>query len=128
MWDEGYGLVYFDTFGTKRFDYYALVRSDGYHLEATLWRDRKRKRDVRVSKLHVARADRRSFTVTVPLRKMKIPRSRRSYRWYVETIAVDDGACPRSCLDRAPNRGAVAEPVPGGTPLPTIVPTSTAAP
>ena len=125
IWDQGYGLVYLDTFGSGRFDYYALVRSNGYSLDATLWRDRKHKRDYRVSKLHVARSTHRSFTVKIPLRKLKIPKARLAYRWYVQTI-VSSGVCPRSCFDRAPDSGAVAEPIPGrkppSTPPPTIVP------
>jgi hypothetical protein len=131
IWDQGYGLVYLDTFGGGRFDYYALVRSDGYSLQATLWRDRKSKADSRVARLHAARANHRSFTVKIPLRKLKLPASRLTYRWYVETI-LSSGACPRSCLDRAPDSGAVAEPIPGRkpptTPPPTILPTLTTSP
>jgi hypothetical protein len=131
IWDEGYGLVYLDTFGKGRFDYYALVRSDGYALEATLWRDRKKKADNRVAKLHVARSNHKSFTVKIPLRKLKLPKARLTYRWYVETI-VSSEVCPRSCFDRAPDSGAVAEPIPGrkppSTPPPTIVPSITVTP
>jgi hypothetical protein len=131
VWDQGYGLVYLDTFGEGRFDYYALVLSNGYSLNGTLWRDRKKKADYRVAKLHVARANRRSFTVKIPLGKLKIPDARLTYRWYAETI-VSSGACPRSCLDRAPDSGAVTEPVPGRepptTPPPTIVPSLTVTP
>lgn len=131
IWDTGYGLVFLDTFGNGRFDYYALVRSDGYALDGTLWRDRKKKSDRRVAKLHVARADHRSFTVTIPLRKLAIPKARLTYRWYVETIA-SGGPCPRTCIDRAPDKGAVTEPIPGRkaatTPPPTIIPPVTPSP
>jgi hypothetical protein len=121
IWDKGYALVYFDAFGDDHFDHYALVRSNGFGLEGTLWRDRKRKDDVRAGKLHVARSNGRSFTVRVPLRRLDIPRNRLVYRWYVQTILVN-GRCPRSCLDRAPDDGAVTEPVPEPPPPSTIPP------
>lgn len=131
IWDQGYGLVYLDTFGSSRYDYYALVRSNGFSLRASLWRDRKSAKDARVSTLHVARADHRSFTVEIPLRKLSIPRSRLVYRWYAETVVTSE-ACPRSCLDRAPDEGGVTEPVPGHkpptTPPPTILPSLTPTP
>lgn len=122
IWDKGYGLVYFDSFGDEHFDHYALVRSNGFALEATLWRDRKRRDDVRVGKLHVARTDKRSFTVRVPLRRLDIPQARLVYRWYAQTIVVTRD-CPRTCFDRAPNDGAVTEPVP--EPAPPISPPPT---
>ena len=131
IWDQGYGLVYLDTFGGGRFDYYALVESDGYSLNASLWRDRRKKSDRRTSKLHVARAGRRSFTVKIPLRKLKLPDARLTYRWYVETIMSND-VCAHPCFDRAPDSGAVAEPIPGrqppSTPPPTIIPSLTPTP
>jgi hypothetical protein len=131
IWDEGYGLVYLDTFGGGRFDYYALVSSDGYSLNASLWRDRQKKSDHRVRKLHVARATRRSFTIKIPLSRLKIPDARLTYRWYVETI-MSNGACARPCFDRAPDAGAATEPIPGRkpptTPPPTIIPSLTPTP
>jgi hypothetical protein len=127
IWDKAYGLVHVDALGDEHFDHYALVRSNGFGLEATLWRDRRRRKDVRVGKLHVARADKRSFTVRLPLRRLDMPDARVFYRWYVQTIAVTR-SCPRSCFDRAPDAGAVTEVVPGpdptssGPPTPSIPP------
>ena len=126
IWDKGYALVHLDAFGDEHFDHYALVRSNGFALEATLWRDRKRKDDVRAGKLHVARTNKRSFTVRVPLRRLDMPESRLFYRWYVQTIVVT-GRCPRSCFDRAPDDGAVTEVVPQpppttSSPIPSIPP------
>ncbi|HEY7873871.1 MAG TPA: hypothetical protein VIG64_01995 [Actinomycetota bacterium] len=129
IWDKGYALVYFDVLGNEHFDHYALVGSNGFGLEGSLWRDRRQKPDARIGALHVARSDRRSFTVRVPLRRLDIPRARLTYRWYVQTILVN-GRCPRSCLDRVPNDGAVTEPVPEPNvtsppptpPLPSITP------
>lgn len=122
IWDKGYGLVRVDALGDDHFDHYALVRSNGYALDATLWRDRKRKDDVRVGRLHVARSDRRSFSVRIPLRRLQMPDARPFYRWYVETIAVTR-RCPRACLDRAPDDGSVTEVVAGPSPTTTRLPT-----
>lgn len=136
IWDKGYGLVYVDALGDEHFDHFALVRSNGYALEASLWRDRKKKDDVRVGRLHVARSDRRSFTVRIPLGRLDMPEARLFYRWYVQTIAVTR-RCPRSCFDRAPDEDAVTEFVtrPGPTttgstipPIPPITPSPSASP
>ena len=121
IWDKGYGLVHLDAFGDGHFDYFALVRSNGHGLEAALWRDRKKKDDARLGKLHVARSDRRSFTVEVPTRRLHIPQARVFYRWYVQTIAVTRN-CPRSCFDRAPDHGAVTEFVRRPPPTSTLPP------
>jgi hypothetical protein len=121
IWDKGFGLVHIDAFGDEYYDHYALVRSNGFGLEASLWRDRKRKDDVRVGKLEVARTNRRSFTVRIPLERLKIPDARVFYRWYVQTIVT--GVCPRSCFDRAPDKGAVTEFISQPPPQSTIPPT-----
>ena len=122
IWDKGYGLVHLDAFGDEHYDHYALVRSNGFALEASLWRDRKSKDDVRVGALNVARTNKRSFTVRVPLRRLHIPDARLFYRWYVQTIVVSR-SCPRTCFDRAPDDGAVTELVPQPQPTPSAPPT-----
>jgi hypothetical protein len=122
IWDKGYGLVYLDAVGDEHYDHFALVRSNGFRLEATLWRDRKHKDDVRIGALHVARTNKRSFTVRVPLRRLDIPEARLFYRWYVQTIVVTR-RCPRSCFDRAPDEGAVTEVVPQPSPPTSPPPT-----
>ena len=38
--DRGYVLVYFDSRGGERFDFYALARSNGKEIVARLYRDR----------------------------------------------------------------------------------------
>jgi hypothetical protein len=127
IWDKGYGLVHLDAFGDDHFDHYALVRSNGFALEASLWRNRKSKDDVRLGKLHVARTNQRSFTVRVPLGRLDMPQSRLFYRWYVQTIVVTR-SCPRSCFDRAPDDGAVTELVPQPEPPTSPPPTPTLSP
>lgn len=122
IWDKGFGLIHIDAFGDEHYDHYALVRSNGFALEASLWRDRKKKDDVRAGKLRVARTNKRSFTVQVPLRRLDMPDARVFYRWYAQTIVVAAG-CPRSCFDRAPDDGAVTEFIPQPPPPSTIPPT-----
>lgn len=110
IFDRGYVLVFFDTFGSSRFDYYALVRSRGNRLEASLWRDFRRSNDRQRARLLVRRRNRRSVNVIVPLRKMYVGR-RVHYGWRVQTL-MTSRTCRRVCFDLAPDEGAVMEPVP----------------
>lgn len=125
IWDRGYVLVYLDTFGTTRYDYYALVRSNGYRMNGVLFRDRLGKPDRRISRLRTWRANRRSVSVRVPLTKVRIGERRRHYSWYVQTLMTSK-RCRRVCFDRAPDAVGVIEPLPDATPTPT--PTSTPTP
>lgn len=137
IWDRGYALVYLDTEGGNRFDKYALIRSTGFSLEGTLWRDRKVKSDVKIGKLAVWRRSDHSVTVRVPLRKLDIPVARTYYRWFTETL-FSSKSCRTVCIDRVPDAGAVEEPLiettPSPTPtitptvLPTLTPTPTESP
>lgn len=126
MWDAGYVMVRFDTFGTKRFDYYALVRSNGKRLLGTLVRDRANKPDFDVTSIAAWHPRPRVVKVRVPLKKMYFGDKRVHYRWRVETLFLTP-RCPRTCLDNAPDRGAVHETVPWLTasPAPSETPTAT---
>lgn len=125
IFDYGFTLVHLDTISTPRFDYYALVRSDGIKLRASLWRDRATKRDYRIAKLSVWRQDRSNITMRVPLRLMKVGGRRVTYGWIVETIFTSD-ECRRTCLDFAPDEGRIDEPLP--LPEPTASPTPSPTP
>ena len=127
MQDRGFALVNLDTFGNPRFDYYALIGSNGSRMKATLWRDRVSKRDRRVSKLAVWRADSRSVSARVPLSKMKRGSKRLEYRWYVITLYTNH-KCKQVCIDRIPNRGAIRDPNGRKPPTPTVSPTPTVTP
>jgi hypothetical protein len=111
IWDKGFFLVRFDTYGGKRFDYYALVRSDGRQMLASSWRDRRRQHPDRyLGPLVEWRPNRRSVTVRVDLSDMYLGgRNRLTYRWKVETMFTSRH-CHRVCFDRAPNKKAVTEP------------------
>ena len=122
MQDRGFALVNLDTFGNSRFDYYALIGSNGSRMKGTLWRDRVSKRDRRVSKLAVWRADSRSVSARVPLSRMKRGTKRLEYRWYVITLHTNY-KCKQVCIDRIPNRGAISDPNGRKPPTPTVTPT-----
>jgi hypothetical protein len=107
--DRGYLLVFFDTFGDDRSDYYALVRSNGREMKARLMRDPRRARDRRIAYLTAWRRDKRSVSVRVPLRRMTTPR--RWFVWRVETLLTGP-RCKRVCFDVAPPSGR-REPLPG---------------
>jgi hypothetical protein len=110
IWDRGFLLVALDTFGSARYDYYALIRSDGRRLRAALWRDRSRKKDYRVTWLKTWRPDRRRVKVRLPLRTMTFGKRRRFYRWYSQTLLTGPD-CRRTCIDVAPDRSGVREPL-----------------
>jgi hypothetical protein len=122
--DRGFALINLDTFGDSRFDYYALIGSNGSRMKGTLWRDRSSRRDRMVSKLAVWRADRKSVSVRVPLSKMKRGNKRLEYRWYVQTLYTSS-KCKQVCIDRVPNRGAISDPNGRTPPTPTVSPTET---
>lgn len=126
IFDSGFALVRLDTYGGARFDYYALVRSNGNKLRASLWRDRREKRDYRMRSLAVWRPDRRSLTVRVPLQQVRVGERRLTYRWQVETLFTS-AECSNVCIDFAPDAGGIDEPVPfprpTETPIPTPMPT-----
>jgi hypothetical protein len=122
MWDTGFLIVKIDTFGTDRPDYYAIVSSDGRKFRGFLYRDRQEKPDRRLRGVGLERADRRSLTVTINIRELR-RRESRVYSWYAQTLFMSDN-CRGTCIDRAPDTGAVAEPGTGTTPTPTsTVPT-----
>jgi hypothetical protein len=107
--DRGYVLVFLDTFGGARFDYYVVVRAAERRLRGLVWLDRRPPRsDRRIAYLPVWRRDRRSLTLRLLLQRLTVGRNRDSYRWYVQTV-MTSGGCRRACFDRAPDSGAVTE-------------------
>lgn len=122
LWDKGYFLVHLDTFGSARYDYYALVRSNGYRMKGTLVRDRQGEPDFNVAKLRAWHPTRTSIKVRVPLSRMRIGAQRLQYFWQIQTL-FSSKPCVEICIDDAPNNGGVAEPIPGRTPEPIPNPT-----
>jgi len=127
IFDSGFAIVHLDTFGGPRFDYFALVRSNGRKLLASLWRDRKTKRDFKMGRLMVWRPTKSSFSVRVPLGKMRIGKRRIAYEWSLETLFTSD-ACRKVCIDFVPDEGRVTEPLPAPTPSVTATPDPTETP
>jgi hypothetical protein len=108
MWDHGFFIVQLDTFGNERFDYYALVKSNGRGIKGTLWRDRQNKRDRKISSLPAWRSGSK-MTVRVPFSKLDTGgKERDTYRWFVKTLFIGDN-CRRVCIDRVPNNKNVTE-------------------
>lgn len=127
MWDRGFIVVYIDTFGSRRYDYYALVRSKGDKMSGTLWRDRDKKDDVRIGFVETWRTNDRSVTVRVPFRRLNIPNKRPFYYWQARTLFTGPH-CGQVCIDVAPNGDGVQEVNPAFTPSPsptTPLPTPT---
>jgi hypothetical protein len=123
IFDTGYGMIYLDTFGGQRADYYILVGSLGGRLYADLYRDRAEKRDLYVSAVsRVGRSDKTSFYVRLALGRLKIGDERTFFRWRAETLFTGD-RCRRVCFDPVPDVGLVTEPLPIETPSPTPTPT-----
>jgi hypothetical protein len=118
--DRGYVLVYLDTFGGERFDYYALARSNGKKMVARLFRDRSKKKDRVVSSLNTWRPSKGAVSVRVPLAKVRVGDARLDYRWYVLTLFTGP-SCKKVCFDAAPD-DPVTEPLPTPTPTPTPTP------
>lgn len=119
VFDRGFALVNIDARGDGHFEYYALVRSIGSGMRGELFRNRKHKSDYSVGSLKAWRPDRKSVSVRIPLRKLRVGDDRTFYRWFVQTL-MTGSACPRVCIDRAPDTGAVQQPLVEPTPIPTI--------
>jgi Ca2+-binding RTX toxin-like protein len=103
MWDRGFVLVYLDTFGADLPDYYALIRSAGSRLRATLYRN-----GHRLASLPVWRRNSRSVSIRVPLGKLLVEAERGFYRWRVVTLT---DRCRQTCFDHIPDEGAMVEPL-----------------
>ena len=121
IFDRGYALVNIDARGDAHFEYYALVRSVGGRMTGELFRNRKSKSDYSVGGLKVWRSDRRSVSVRIPLSKLRIGDERTFYRWFVSTLMTGT-ECRQVCIDRAPDRGSVQQPLVEPTPTVTIEP------
>lgn len=118
LWDAGFFLVYLDTFGGSRADYYALVRAAGREMVGALYRDREGKRDIKIRSLRARHPAPRLVDVSVPMGKVR-RRGSRVFRWYTLTL-FSNKRCKRFCFDRAPNNGWISEP--GPAPSPTVPP------
>jgi hypothetical protein len=118
LWDRGYVLLYLDTLGSARPDYYVLVRAERTSLLATVWRDRTGDHDVKLFGVHARRRGDDGVQVEVPLRRLSIGDHRTLYRWSVLTLFTGNH-CRRTCLDPAPDATMVEQPLPRVSPTAT---------
>jgi hypothetical protein len=125
--DKGYILVYLDTFGNQRFDYYGLVRSDGDVLKGLLWRDFAGKPDERIGFPKVTRPNATSARIFIDPGKLRFDVDRIFYSWYVQTLYTSQ-SCRKVCFDLAPDEGSVLEPRPSVTPSSSPSPSPSASP
>jgi hypothetical protein len=79
-------------------------------MRATLYRDRQVARDVALRSLRTWRVGGRSASVAVPLRFLEFGPHRTSYLWWAMTLKTGP-ACHRVCIDLAPDRGAIEQPL-----------------
>jgi hypothetical protein len=110
LWDEGIFVVQLDTVGDPAPDFYAVARSNGRRLRGSLFaalpgRDRLR------GFIPIARPDRRTVLIHVPLDRVVLDPARAYYRWSVSTVLVN-GPCRRACIDLVTDEGAVPQPLP----------------
>jgi hypothetical protein len=121
LWDRGNVFVFLDTEAGAPAEYFALVRSVGSDLEASLWRARAGRPDGYVRKIGVRRKSTASVSVSVPIKSLRFGRSRTEYFWWVSSTFTG-AVCRRTCIDRAPNDGSVEQWRPGMSPTPTPSP------
>jgi hypothetical protein len=118
MWDRGYLMVLLDTQNGVGPEYYLLVRSTGTALQGSLWRARSYGPDSYLGSVPTRRPSRLSASVQVSLKRLTFGARRSFYRWWVQTVYTSR-VCPRTCHDRAPNRGTVLQWRPGMSPTPS---------
>lgn len=109
IFDRGYLLVYFDTYGSKRFDYYVLLRPYWSDIIGELYKDRRESNDELLAETKVRKPGKRAIVTTVPFRYMRQPETAVTYRWHARTLYTGRG-CRRVCIDRAPDGRSVEEP------------------
>jgi hypothetical protein len=106
-----------DTLGDDHADYFVLARSTGKGMEASLWRDRARGRDVFVRRVKSRRKSPQSVSVSVPVNSLDFGKARTSYFWWTNSTFTGE-KCRRTCIDRAPNDGSIEQWRPGMSPAP----------
>lgn len=111
LWDRGYLLVELDTRGDERTDYVAMIRSTGRALEGLLLRPRRNGTLARIAALDVWKAGPDGAGIALPLDAVRFGEGRTSFRWSASSLFTGS-ACPRTCIDRAPDEGLVEQELP----------------
>ncbi len=121
IWDRGNAYVFLDTEADDAAEYFVVVRSTGPDLQASLWRDRRDRRDLYLRNVKVRRKSSDGVSVALPIKSLKFGPSRESYFWWA-TTSFTGRLCRRTCLDRAPDGGSVEQWRPGMSPSVTPPP------
>jgi hypothetical protein len=129
MRDRGFVFIFLDTRDDERFDYYALIKSNGRRFTGSLWRDPRRGADVRLMALDVRRENETNIAVRIPLGPLETGPFRTVYRWSVVTTFTGR-VCRATCIDRVPDQGTFEQPIGSATPTatPTLTPSPTVTP
>lgn len=121
VWDRANAYVFLDADGGDDPEYFVVVRSTGSSMQASLWRDRRDRRDLFERNVKVRRKTRDGVSVSIPIKSLKFGRARESYFWWTTTSFTGE-RCRRTCIDRAPDDGSVEQWRPGMSPTPTVSP------
>jgi hypothetical protein len=111
MWDRGFLLIELDTRRDEEVDYIALVRSTGRRLEGVLLGTRRNGRQVRIRDLDAWKAGPDGAGLALPFDAVRFGEGRTSFLWS-GTSLFTGSACPRTCIDRAPDEGMVEQEIP----------------
>lgn len=99
MWDHGYVIVFADTRGNVKPDYFILAHSSGNDLRGSLYRETQNGGEVRLRPVFAGKSGPRSLTVRFPLDE--VARDRPYFRWSVQTLFTGK-KCHVVCFDRTP--------------------------
>jgi hypothetical protein len=118
VWDRGSFVVELDTFGSRAIDYVVAVRSDGRSMIGDLFRRRFDGQEQHLLQLSAWRSGSRGAGVDVPRDAVRIGANRTSFFWSATSLFTGR-RCAASCVDRAPNGGAMIEQQIGNPPAPS---------
>jgi Ca2+-binding RTX toxin-like protein len=98
VWDKGYWILYADTKGNTKPDYFVLAYSNGNKLRGGLYRQMPGG-EVRIGAASVDKSGPRELTVRLPL--AKVQRTRPYFRWSIQTLFTGS-KCHKVCFDHSP--------------------------
>jgi RTX calcium-binding nonapeptide repeat (4 copies) len=99
MWDRGYLIVFADTRGSVKPDYFVLAHSTGNDLRGSLYRETPNGGEVRLGPVFAGKSGPRSLTIRMPFDQ--VARDRPFFRWSVQTLFTGK-KCHIVCFDRTP--------------------------
>jgi hypothetical protein len=119
LWDTGFVWIDLDTRSGPEADYTILLRADRSRMRGALFRitSDPSTPDPKVADVRAWRPTLQQVAVRLPLSHLTFGEARTTFRWWVTTSFTGD-ACPRVCLDLAPDDplDGPAQDAPGGPP------------